>query len=84
MCAPAPSKAVIVKPTIPESKHRDDGSCMYVYLDFGVVDAIPSVSSMSLQDETVTFYGTDGTVVEYLRETVYLVSRERIPPPGGS
>jgi hypothetical protein len=57
---------------------------MYVYLHSGKIDAIPSVSRMSLQDETITLDCTDGTVVEYLRASVYFVSRERISPPGGS
>jgi hypothetical protein len=58
--------------------------CMLVYRLSGVVDVVKAASCLRLLRDTVCLDCEDGSVVEYPRSSVYLMTRELISPPGFS
>ena len=57
---------------------------MFVYLLSGVIEIVNAVSCLRLLGDTVCLDCEDGSVAEYPRALVYLMSRELISPPGFS
>jgi len=57
---------------------------MFVYLLSGVVEIVDTASCLRLLRETVCLDCEDGSLVEYPRSGVYLVTHELISAPGFS